>query len=543
MKNSKRGLDTERLSFSLPTTPARRVGWRALQASLVLVLLSLSAGQAVVAHSPVVDADLSDWCIGAFSNTPPGGGRVEDSAATLTCGNCSVTTDHACEVSTDCPGGETCVNTSSKTETAWWDNRTDGAVNDLGTIAVTQDNTNLYIAAELWVDPDPVSLPFGQLAIDYTPGGLAIWDDPLNVLTAPGHCSAFTDRACTEDPDCHFCAISTEPSPSTRVRTCGSGCNPDIEEDVCQMDQTCIDLGQGGLRQGLGGFSGPASLADYLLLFDFSFWLVGAGDSVLLKEPGTADPSSPWDTVFGCEPDFVGDDTACDFEPAVDPGASGGSGGPPGKVEVAIPWNAFGCTGCPGACSCPGFGPGQDFRFMIMVARGTTSLDFRVDGAIEDVMSEAVGGTSTTSADDCAGFGTGNTNCEIADGSQDAYVPRSPSLPHEAASGGRLFGLTVTKNAAPSITLNWAPSCSAADNDYEVYEGDIGNWYSHLQVGGLCTTGGATTATFNAGPNDHYYLVVPTDGSTEGSYGLDGASAERPASTAPCVAQSIGTCP
>ena len=42
-----------------------------------------------------------------------------------------------------------------------------GAVNDLATVAITQDNTNLYIAAELWVDPDPVSLPFGEVGIDF----------------------------------------------------------------------------------------------------------------------------------------------------------------------------------------------------------------------------------------------------------------------------------------------------------------------------------------------------------------------------------------
>ncbi len=114
-------------------------------------------------------------------------------------------------------------------------------------------------------------------------------------------------------------------------------------------------------------------------------------------------------------------------------------------------------------------------------------------------------------------------------------------MPHEAASGGRLFGLTVTKNVLPSITLDWAPSCSAADTDYEVYEGDIGFWYSHLPV--VCTTGGATTATFNAGPDDQYYLVVPRDADNEGSYGLDSTPAERPASANQCFTQSVGNCP
>ena len=46
-------------------------------------------------------------------------------------------------------------------------------------------------------------------------------------------------------------------------------------------------------------------------------------------------------------------------------GQSGGSGGPPGSVEVAIPWTAFGCADCPA-----GFAPGVPFRFAMTVARG-----------------------------------------------------------------------------------------------------------------------------------------------------------------------------
>jgi hypothetical protein len=139
------------------------------------LLLVLVASPLAMAHTPVIDSDVSDWCIGATSNTataPEPNNRIEDSAASLSCGNCSVTTDLACQVNSDCPGSETCTNLGTKTETAWWDNRTDGAVNDLATFATTQDNTNLYFAAELWVDPDPESLPFAEIAIDYAAGGV-----------------------------------------------------------------------------------------------------------------------------------------------------------------------------------------------------------------------------------------------------------------------------------------------------------------------------------------------------------------------------------
>ena len=482
-------------------------GSTALALSGLLGLVGLLGAPAAVAHSPLVDSNLTDWCLGTPSYAA-GAGRIEDSYANLVCGNCSSTTSQACLVNSDCPSGQSCVNMGSKSELVWWDDRTDGAVNDLGTIAMTQDNTNLYISAQLWVDPDPVSLPFGEVALDTRPGGKSSWHDPASNLSAPGHCSVSTDRGCTSDADCHFCAISTEPYPSTRVRACGSGCDPDLPGDDCITTQTCTALGAGGSDDGIGLFSDPQVQPDYLILFDFSFWLIGADGSTLLME----DVGGNWTAVAS-------------FNPAVNPGASGGSGGPPGAVEVAIPWSAFGCTGCPAACSCPGFGPGQDFSFSMIVARGATALDYVPSGAIEDVMSEDVAGTTTTTTNDCFGFGLGNTLCELADGSADAFVPPPVSLP-----GGRAGTLLLSLNAAPSVTLTWGASCSSADTDYEVYEGVLGNWYSHVPVAGLCSTAGALSATFDASAGDRYYIVVPTDGATEGSYGVDGASAERPVS-------------
>ena len=501
-----------------------------------VVLLLATAATQVMAHSPTVDSSLRDWCVGAFSNTAPGGGRVEDRGVSLTCGNCSVNTGQACRLNSDCPAGQSCVNLASKTEIAWWDNRTDGAVNDLGTVAMTSDNTNLYVSAELWVDPDPVSLPFGMIAFDYTQGGLSSWYDPNNALVAPGHCSQFTDRACTSNDDCHFCMISTEPFPSTRVRPCGSACDPGIG-DVCQVNQTCVGLGEGGLRRNIGQYGNPEGKADYLLLFDFSIWLIGAGDAVQLMRPGP----SGWEPVLGCAPDFPGDTNVCDFPPAVNPGQSGGSGGPPGSVEVAIPWSAFGCTGCPGACVCPGMGPNTPFRFTMSVARGNLSYDFRPDGAHEDVMSEGVGGGSTTTTNSCPGFGIGNTACELADRNTDAFMPKL-TLNSELPPGGRINGLRASKNAAGDVRLNWNPSCSTTDIAYEVYEGVVGTWYGHVPVPGLCFVG-ATTVTFTPGAGDRYYLVVPTNGPFEGSYGTNSAGVERPASAAACVLQVLGTCP
>ena len=136
-----------------------------------------------------------------------------------------------------------------------------------------------------------------------------------------------------------------------------------------------------------------------------------------------------------------------------------------------------------------------------------------------------------------------NTDCELADGSTDAFVPRTPVLTHEIPAGGRNCGLRVNKNVGGTLTLDWAGSCSAADTDFGVYEGVLGNFTSHVPVPGMCSTAGLKTATFNCPANDSYYLVVPSDGSTEGSYGGDSLTGERPVSGTPCAAQILGTCP
>lgn len=83
------------------------------------LLMAASSGSWVLAHTPVVDASLKDWCAGATTNTAAGGGRVEDSAAQLTCGTCTGGGVLACVVNSDCPSGQTCGSPGSKTETVW----------------------------------------------------------------------------------------------------------------------------------------------------------------------------------------------------------------------------------------------------------------------------------------------------------------------------------------------------------------------------------------------------------------------------------------
>jgi len=100
--------------------------------------------------------------------------------------------------------------------------------------------------------------------------------------------------------------------------------------------------------------------------------------------------------------------------------------------------------------------------------------------------------------------------------------------------------LTLGKSG-DDIVLHWGASCIASDNDYEIYEGTIGAYYSHAPK--LCSTGGSATATLTPDFGSHYYLIVPRNLSFEGSYGLDRSGTERPVGATTCAARLLGSCP
>ncbi len=123
-----------------------------------------------------------------------------------------------------------------------------------------------------------------------------------------------------------------------------------------------------------------------------------------------------------------------------------------------------------------------------------------------------------------------------------------PAFPPCAAPGapGRLTD-PLAVNRSPTffnrLVLSWGPSCSAGAEDYAIYEGQLGNWYSHLPVD--CSDDGADlTEEIITAPGDRYYLVVPINPTEEGSYSTNGDGGERPVGASACVAaQSIDACP
>jgi hypothetical protein len=478
-----------------------------------------------------LDGEPTDWCFGL-----PYSDRIENSAVRLSCGSCEGAFEPtACLRDDDCAAGQVC--SGAHDEIVWYDARTDSAVNDLRTVASAQDEFVLYFVIDWHAFLDPVALPNLQIALDFQPGGTHELVDPRGTMLAPGVCSDSIDRACTKDEDCHFCTRSfelpaccndgsCEGDELCRVQICGSGCNPDDPLDFCDMSQTCEDLGATALaRVGLG--SSPLTQADYLVTYDVGRMLVGVSDALQLSRwTGTWSPLGTFEVVSQ---------------------SLGIPERPPSVVlEAAIPWVAFGCTnwteqdGCGAgatatSCGCPDFGPGTPFNFAFVVSRAELTLDFSPWGAIEDVGSEAVAGTTTVTTNSCPGEGIGTTRCEIANGSTDSFAPELVLEP-----GGTVPGLRIVRKGVgdnPSITLRWNPSCSFGDTDYEIYQGSLAalSAYEHEPV--LCSTAGATTVSFSTDPGDRYYLVVPTDGMEEGSYGVDGTGAQRPGAPASCRSQ------
>ncbi|MDX1387549.1 MAG: CRTAC1 family protein [Acidobacteriota bacterium] len=120
------------------------------------------------------------------------------------------------------------------------------------------------------------------------------------------------------------------------------------------------------------------------------------------------------------------------------------------------------------------------------------------------------------------------------------YALTRASNPAGAVGGDPGGQVLVAKEGDGTLSLNWGPSCLGTDDDYAVYAGDLDAMGTHEPL--ACTTTGNSSHIVDPVPGDRYYLVVPTNGVVEGSYGRAGDGDERLQGTSACMPQSIGAC-
>jgi hypothetical protein len=85
--------------------------------------------------------------------------------------------------------------------------------------------------------------------------------------------------------------------------------------------------------------------------------------------------------------------------------------------------------------------------------------------------------------------------------------------------------------ATGNIGVTYTPACNASDHSIRYGPLALVRFYNYS--GSACALGASGSAIFNPGPNSYFFVMAGNDGNLEGSYGIDGHGAERPAETDP----------
>jgi hypothetical protein len=169
--------------------------------------------------------------------------------------------------------------------------------------------------------------------------------------------------------------------------------------------------------------------------------------------------------------------------------------------------------------------PGNDSFFMFRTPTkigGTTYLPMQIVKCSSGVFSLYFDG---------GGAAAGVIGTDFSFPAAPGAVPETPGLPGTP--------LRVAKSGS-NLQLTWGESCVSDGNDYGIYRGTLGSWYSHTPV--VCSTGGATSQTVTPGSGGEYYLAVPLNGLWEGNYGSSSYGNIEP-SASPCRQYQWATCP
>jgi hypothetical protein len=93
-----------------------------------------------------------------------------------------------------------------------------------------------------------------------------------------------------------------------------------------------------------------------------------------------------------------------------------------------------------------------------------------------------------------------------------------------------------------NLSISWAASLSAGAEDYGIYEGSVGSWYSHTAID--CSDNAADRVEdVIPGGGNRYYLVVALNPDLAGSYGRRSSGAERPVGASACRPAQGFDCP
>ena len=90
--------------------------------------------------------------------------------------------------------------------------------------------------------------------------------------------------------------------------------------------------------------------------------------------------------------------------------------------------------------------------------------------------------------------------------------------------------------ATSAVDITYTPACDA--QDHTIHYGLLADLPVYGYSGSVCPIGVSGSASFDPGGGDSFFLITGVHGDLEGSYGLDGAGAERPADTASTCALS-----
>lgn len=141
------------------------------------------------------------------------------------------------------------------------------------------------------------------------------------------------------------------------------------------------------------------------------------------------------------------------------------------------------------------------------------------------------------------------TNTATATASGDTYALNdsgSAALVITARQPGRTpeGSFRLAKSAAPGqLDLSWGAACGSDVSGYALFEGALGQFYSHALFNAACGVTGTALNGQDPGAGSRYYLVAPVSTTEEGSLGTDSAGDEIPPASDPCrPARDVSAC-